>query len=83
MSVRVSVCLSAKKNFSSKMDQIRKFSEQTSRILEFPKGLKARRVYLETHYGQVGDGVIKWGPFSLRLPSIAVLLVLTYSLVEY
>ena len=35
-----SVCLSAKKIFSSKMDQIRKFGEQTSRILEFkPKGL--------------------------------------------
>jgi hypothetical protein len=41
MSVRVSVCLSfCKKNVSSKMDQIRKFSEQTSRILEFkPEGL--------------------------------------------
>ena len=35
MSVRLSECLSAKKNFSSKMDQIRKFGEQTSRILEF------------------------------------------------
>ena len=41
MSVRVSVCLSAKKKFSSKMDQIRKFGEQTSRILEFkPEGLE-------------------------------------------
>ena len=40
VSVLVSVCLSAKKNFSSKMDQIRKFREQTSRILEFkPEGL--------------------------------------------
>ena len=42
--VRPSVCLSVflqKKNFSSKMDQIRKFGEQTSRILEFkPKGLE-------------------------------------------
>ena len=36
----LSVCLSAKKNFSSEMDQIRKFGEQTSRILEFkPEGL--------------------------------------------
>jgi hypothetical protein len=35
------VCLSAKKFFSSKMDQIRKFGEQTSRILEFkPEGLE-------------------------------------------
>ena len=41
MSVRVSVSLSAKKKFSSKMDQIRKFGEQTSRILEFkPEGLE-------------------------------------------
>ena len=45
MSVRVSVGLFVflsfrKKMFSSKMDQIRKFSEQTSRILEFkPEGL--------------------------------------------
>ena len=39
---RLSVCLSFCKNFfSSKMDQIRKFGEQTSRILEFkPKGLE-------------------------------------------
>ena len=36
----LSVCLSANKNFLSKMDQIRKFGEQTSRILEFkPEGL--------------------------------------------
>ena len=40
-SVCPSECLSAKKNFSSKMDQIRKFGEQTSRILEFkPEGLE-------------------------------------------
>ena len=40
-SVRLSECLSAKIFFSSKMDQIRKFGEQTSRILEFkPKGLE-------------------------------------------
>ena len=46
MSVRVSVCLSAKKNFSSKMDQIRKFGEQTSRILEFkPEGLEGYNAY--------------------------------------
>ena len=38
---RLSVCLSAKKIFSSKMDQIPKFGEQTSRILEFkPEGLE-------------------------------------------
>ena len=38
---RLSECLSfCKKKFSSKMDQIRKFGEQTSRILEFkPEGL--------------------------------------------
>ena len=45
VSVRVSVCLSeclsAKKFFSSKMDEICKFGEQTSRILEFkPEGLE-------------------------------------------
>ena len=43
MSVRVSVRLSVslQKIFSSKMDQIRKFGEQTSRILEFkPEGLE-------------------------------------------
>ena len=42
MSVRVSVCLSFCKKFffSSKMDQICKFGEETSRILEFkPEGL--------------------------------------------
>merc|ERR1712051_1106313 len=39
----LSVCLSAKIFFSSKMDQIRKFSEQTSRILEFkPEGLEGK-----------------------------------------
>ena len=42
----VCVCLSASvclrlRTFSSKMDQIRKFGEQTSRILEFkPEGLE-------------------------------------------
>ena len=45
VSVRVSVCLSeclsAKKIFSSKMDEICKFGEQTSRILDFkPEGLE-------------------------------------------
>ena len=40
-SVCLSECLSAKKIFSSKMDQIREFGEQTSRILEFkPEGLE-------------------------------------------
>ena len=39
--VRLSECLSAKIFFSSKMDQIREFGEQTSRILEFkPEGLE-------------------------------------------
>ena len=38
-----SVCLSAKKVFLSKMDQIRKFGEQTSRILEVkPEGLEGQ-----------------------------------------
>ena len=37
---RLRLRLSAKIFFSSKMDQIRKFGEQTSRILEFkPEGL--------------------------------------------
>ena len=41
LSVYLSVCISVKNFFSSKMDQIRKFGEQTSRILEFkPEGLK-------------------------------------------
>ena len=38
-------CLSAKFFFSSKMDQIRKFGEQTSRILEFkPEGLEPNKL---------------------------------------
>ena len=42
LSVCLSECLSAKKKkFSSKMVKIRKFGEQTSRILEFkPEGLE-------------------------------------------
>ena len=40
LSVCLSECLSANFFFSSKMDQIHKFGEQTSRILEFkPEGL--------------------------------------------
>ena len=41
VSVCLSECLSAKNFFSSKMDEICKFGEQTSRILEFkPEGLE-------------------------------------------
>ena len=44
-SVRLSVSVFLQSFFLSKMDQIRKFGEQTSRILEFkPEGLEGKEV---------------------------------------